>query len=337
MEWPLNLNDESPLDKMPLEKNKGMLLSAARSGMDQMVARLLTESPDSIDAVDGEGQTALHLAARHGHDKVVAQLLVGLLASPNPMKETRAFLRSARAASRKLIDVVDRFGRTALHLAATHGHEEAVAQLLAASPKALGATDMEGMTALHWAAREGHEEVVAELLAVAKPRSIDRVDSHGMNALHWAARKGRTQIAVLLLAVRPQLAYSIDRRGNSILHFAIESRREELVARLWKMDLDVWYAGNTCSVTPFHLAVKHDCGVELLQWSSSFDEIASAFTAYDKLFLERYRPVMEKQCKSLWGQLHADVVPTVFEYLGFDDVRPTTQNAKKMKTSHSSS
>ena len=141
------------------------------------------------DEQDEKNQTALHLAAGDGHDKVVQQLLE---------KGVK-------------IDVEDGEGRTALHLAAGDAHDKVVQRLLEVGART-DARDRRGRTAFHMAAEYGHEGVIQQLLKYAV--ETDAEDGEGRTALYSAAELGRDGIIPQLLenGVQPS-----DRAGEKVL------------------------------------------------------------------------------------------------------------------------
>lgn len=86
--------------------------------------------------------TALFLAAKNGHTRIV-QALLAANANPNLACST---------------------GETALMTAAAHGHHEVLAVLLAHSRNNINAADKQGKTALFWAAEQGQSYCVGQLL-----------------------------------------------------------------------------------------------------------------------------------------------------------------------------
>uniref|UniRef100_A0A914H4P4 C2 domain-containing protein n=1 Tax=Globodera rostochiensis TaxID=31243 RepID=A0A914H4P4_GLORO len=93
----------------------------------------------------------------------------------------------------------NKFGATALHLAAGNGREETLRMLLEAGGRAQSeAGDDDGETALHWAAREGHVEVVRILLMEATA-NLNVCNGHGETALRQALLNGRDEVAQLLV------------------------------------------------------------------------------------------------------------------------------------------
>ncbi|XP_033126136.1 transient receptor potential cation channel subfamily A member 1-like [Anneissia japonica] len=94
-----------------------------------------------INIADGEGKTALHIAALHGQAKVVQLLL-----------HRGALLHK------------DHNGRTPLHLASMGGYTNTMSVLLATHPQLLDMVDDEENTALHLAAQYAHSGAVKFLL-----------------------------------------------------------------------------------------------------------------------------------------------------------------------------
>lgn len=92
----------------------------------------------------------------------------------------------ARAPAAQL-DAPDLQGRTALHLAAAHGHGGAVTELWARGA-AIDACDLHCWTALHYASRAGHTEVALQLVIAGS--LVSASDPHGISAAHLAAERG---------------------------------------------------------------------------------------------------------------------------------------------------
>jgi ankyrin repeat protein len=105
-----------------------------------------TEPPIDVNLQNRSDETALTLAAEHGHAAIVARLLA--------MPGINA-------------NVVDSEGFTALMIASYKGHATTVEHLLT-FPEIVEVNlqDEEGFTALMMAVQEGHIAIVARLLAV---------------------------------------------------------------------------------------------------------------------------------------------------------------------------
>lgn len=128
-----------------------------------------------LEVRDGQGMTALHLAARAGAVHAVRTLL-GAGARPDP---------------------VDADGRTPLLWAVQLG-QVAVAEALLTADADVTAADANGRTALHLAAERGDAASVRRLLEAGA--EVDRPDAHGWRALHFAAGSGSAAAVEALLA-----------------------------------------------------------------------------------------------------------------------------------------
>ena len=155
-----------------LDDGLSPLMIAAESGRLDMVRILLERDalPDIRSAV--EQTTALAVAARHGHENIVALLL-------------------KRGAQVKGVDVMS---STPLHYAAREGHLPVVDTLIRmGAPVTL--TDKAGGTALSLAAMRGHHEVCR--LLVEKGADVD--GSASARPLQAAARSGSAETVRTLL------------------------------------------------------------------------------------------------------------------------------------------
>lgn len=127
----------------------------------------------SPESVDGQGRTAVQLAALAGNEDILRALI-----------EHRARLTHR-----------DRVGNTALGYAAANGHEGAVQVLLDAKAP-IDQENRQGMTPLMLAAAAGRHAVVRLLLE--RGADAARRDFTGRTALEWAERN-RRQVVVRVL------------------------------------------------------------------------------------------------------------------------------------------
>ncbi|KAK3543653.1 hypothetical protein QTP70_025980, partial [Hemibagrus guttatus] len=151
------------------------LLAAAAMGHAGTVNRMLFWGA-AVDGIDGEGRTALCLAAAKGSVEVV-----------------RALLDRGLDENHK-----DDLGWTPLHAAACEGHKSICTVLTEqASMARVGELDVEGRTPLILAAQEGHCSTVRLLLD--RKSSIDHRGYNGHSALSAAALQGHGEVVELLL------------------------------------------------------------------------------------------------------------------------------------------
>ena len=181
---------------------KAALHEAARNGHEAVV-RLLIDKGADTSLKDKYGKTALQEAAWNGHEAVVRLLIdkgAGTSLKEEIMTALHEAARNGHDVVRLLIDKgadisLKEDGMTALHDAARNGHE-AVVRLLIDKGADASLKDKYGKTALHEAARNGHETVVRLLIDKGADTSLKE---EGMKALHDAARNGHEAVVRLLI------------------------------------------------------------------------------------------------------------------------------------------
>lgn len=219
------------------------LLTVARNGSketQETVALLLSKGAD-VKAVDGQGRTALHWAARTGSLEVVTQLLTAGSA----------------------IEAQDQNGTTPLGMAAATGRAASAEKLLGsgALPDGGSPTPLD----LCLRGREGEWEKIAGALInkgaspdqdlssdsfpvveagkyssspvltalLAKNANVRAADSKGNTSLHWSAQNGAPDLVEALLKAGAPLE-AADSNGQTPLHRAAAAGRAVLVEKLLK-------------------------------------------------------------------------------------------------------
>jgi ankyrin repeat protein len=158
----------------PGSDRKTPLICAAEAGMPQAVEFLLKRKASSR-STDDTGMTALHWAAYNGH------------------------LETVRILSEKkkvLLDMVNKSGRTALHLAVMQSKFDVV-DLLQRKGMSLDKRCHTGLTALHYACMADSFEI-ANLLLLSGADMEAAESQHEQRSLHIVASKGSIPILDLL-------------------------------------------------------------------------------------------------------------------------------------------
>ncbi|KAH6621131.1 Glycerophosphoryl diester phosphodiesterase family-domain-containing protein [Chaetomium sp. MPI-SDFR-AT-0129] len=139
------VSDHKAEMRRSISKSSAVLAIATKANFEPIV-EMLVEAGVDINWQDKDGETALHIAARFGHDKCAKVLLKGTA-------EQKANLELAEKA----------FAWTPLHISAVDGHL-GVAQLLVDAGADVDKMDSSGWTAKEHAALRGHLPI-ARLLA----------------------------------------------------------------------------------------------------------------------------------------------------------------------------
>ncbi|MFP7726576.1 ankyrin repeat domain-containing protein [Lysobacter sp. D1-1-M9] len=244
---------------------RGVDLNGAHAGMTPLIAATRDSwhgRPDAVmtllangadpRAVDSDGNTPLHHAARSS-DPGVAALLRDAAAELDPLNHDGLSPLGVACASgnwrlaRFLLergaktDPAD--GQPAL-LAAAGGEDDDAAgiHLLLKQKAKINARNRDGRSALHEAAFGGHVEMVTALLAAGA--DVTATDAQGRNAALEAARGGRLAVLDLLLEQLPRVsateavALDADGRNALILACAAPATTPELIARLLELGVE---------------------------------------------------------------------------------------------------
>lgn len=158
---------------------------------------------------------------------------------------------------------------TPLHLAAVDGHAD-VAEFLLANRADVNVKDSRGHTPMHLAIEARHLDVVEVLRYYggwddSPPRekngrtppeeSFGPAKSGDVEAIHEAAGNGDIAQVMELLKEDPDLVYSRDKDGMTVLHLAVLKANKDLVSGLMGKQAEI-NAKNYNGETPLHLAVK---------------------------------------------------------------------------------
>ena len=161
---------------------------------------------------------------------------------------------------------ISEIGRTALHAAASKGHQEVVAVLLehpGVDPNVV--TLDTDWSSLHLAVSGGHYKVVA-LLLQQPGIEVNLPDDHGRTPLHFAAVRGTSPEIVELLLKQPGININArDRWGDTALHLAARFDREEILGLLLDQPGIDEKATTNSGASVLHAAVHYSGGPNVLR------------------------------------------------------------------------
>jgi len=216
-----------------------LIIEAVRTG-DRTSVRSLLAGDIDVNAVEGDGSTALHWAAYLDDVSITASLIeagadveaensygvtsLGLAAKNGSAAVIRLLLEAGLDPND--LDHNVNSGETPLMLASRTGQPEAVSVLIAAGANVDAQESWNGQSALMWAAAEGHASVMKLLIAAGA--NIHSMSNSGATAVLFAARKGSLAGVRALLAAGSDV--NIQRPdGATPLLVAVINGHEDLV------------------------------------------------------------------------------------------------------------
>ncbi|XP_068429655.1 ankycorbin [Clinocottus analis] len=207
-------------------KNDERLLAAVEHGEAEKVASLLAKKGASAVKLDGEGKSALHVAAARGQTDCLsvilahgADLSITDAAGFNPLhlaaKNNHTECCKKLIQSKCPIDAVDSSGKAALHHAAASGNIQTV-QLLCELKSPINLKDADGLTPLLLSAKHAHAEVCSTLLDCGA--EINTSDNSGRTALMLASESNAGSIVEVLVQRGADLS-AVDSQGHDVVHY----------------------------------------------------------------------------------------------------------------------
>ncbi|KAF5720246.1 serine threonine kinase [Fusarium globosum] len=196
---------------------------------------------------------AIHRASTQGHSEVVEAILrcdSETVNVPDDARQTAlhgAASYGHEAMAKKLLQYgasptyPDEHGQTPFHYAAGHGHLSIAELLFEKDGTVLPMEDEDGQAPLHCAAKRGHEELVGWLLR--KGPKVNHADKKGRVALHVASGFGSDAVVEMLLGAGANVNI-VDSKGWTALHFVASGEenlnsRKKLAERLIQSGIDV--------------------------------------------------------------------------------------------------
>lgn len=139
------------------------------------MVRILVDYGTNVDTQNGDGQTALHIAAAEGDEGLVK------------------YFYSVRASAA----IADNQDRTPMHLAAEYGHANVIELLADKFRASIYERTKDGSTLMHIASLNGHAECATMLFR--KGVYLHMPNKNGARSIHTAARYGHVGIINTLL------------------------------------------------------------------------------------------------------------------------------------------
>ncbi|NP_899192.1 transient receptor potential cation channel, subfamily N, member 1 [Danio rerio] len=237
------------------ENGETALHVAARHGSLQMIRALIQEGGDPRWR-SRVGESPLHVAVRHCHAHVVQEILTFLTNE------------KSRRDAELCVCEGNQDGETALHLAAElrtdalHQPEEdiTIIQILMEHQADITAvTRQTGETPLHYSARVGNTAVLQEMLRNVPTNqiqtAINKHSKNGWSPLLLAADQGHTEVVKILLQNNARVDV-FDEEGKAAIHLAAQRGHQDIVDVLLSQKAFV-NAKTKQGLTPLHLSAQN--------------------------------------------------------------------------------
>ena len=211
-----------------------IFFASIESGDIIKVRELISQGAD-VNAVNGEGWSALHLAVKANNAAIVKELLSNKRINMNPTLPVDSILMDG--GSKWYAD-----GQTPLLLAAYYGYADLVSMLLNYGADIMAKDTIDDAMAIHIASAKGYANVVMAILdsSAAKASSMDIAnigDNTGTTPLMWAAMNNQVSVIAILLRYNSDINLQDD-DGWTALHFAAASDSYRAVEIILKNKAD---------------------------------------------------------------------------------------------------
>nr|XP_055076899.1 transient receptor potential cation channel, subfamily N, member 1 isoform X1 [Misgurnus anguillicaudatus] len=261
---------------------------AARVKEGERVAEMLLKSGADVNAEQENGETAMHVAARHGSLQMIKALIqeggdvtFTSKVGENPLhvavrhchahvaEEILNYLMNERSHQEALLCVQqgNQDGETPLHLAAelkgesVHQTDEdidIIKILMEHHADITAVTKQTGETPLHYSARLGNTALLQEMLAYVPSSqlqtAVNKHSKNGRSPLLLAAEQGHTEVVQTLLQHNARVDV-FDEEGKAAIHLAAEQGHQDIVDILLSHKAFV-NAKTKLGLTPLHLSAQ---------------------------------------------------------------------------------
>uniref|UniRef100_A0A8C5RWV4 Ankyrin repeat and death domain containing 1B n=1 Tax=Laticauda laticaudata TaxID=8630 RepID=A0A8C5RWV4_LATLA len=177
------------------------------------------------------------------------------------------------------VDIADKHGLTAIHLAAWSGNLEIMLMLIKAGADQK-AKNQEGMNVLHFAAQNNGVRIVNYFIRDLHLMELNKPDEKGRKPFLLAAEMGHEEMIDELITLN-LFTSEKDKEGNTALHLAAKNGHRDVLEILLQQWEDINELNQNCE-TPFYMAVEggHEKCADLLLEAGSDINILNKVCRY---------------------------------------------------------
>ncbi|ROI69406.1 Ankyrin-3 [Anabarilius grahami] len=227
---------------------------AARHGALQMIQALIQEGGD-VTWKSKVDENSLHVAVRHCHAHVVKEIL-NSLTNERSREEAELCVREGNQNSETPLHLAAELRRDAVHQ--TDKDICIIKILMEHHADITAVTRQSGETPLHYSARVGNTAVLQEMLSNVPTNqlqtAINKHAKNGWSPLLLAAEQGHTEVVRVLLQNDARVDV-FDEEGKAAIHLAAEQGHQDIVDILLSHKAFV-NAKTKLGLTPLHLSAQ---------------------------------------------------------------------------------
>ncbi|KAI7798397.1 transient receptor potential cation channel [Triplophysa rosa] len=236
------------------ENGETALHVAARHGSLQVMRALIQEGGD-VTWTSKVGENPLHVAAHHCHAHVVEEIL-NYLSNERSRQEAQLCVRQGNQDGETPLHLAAELQRDAVHQ--TDEDVDIIRILMEHHADITAVTKRSGETPLHYSARVGNTAVLQEMLGYVPSSqlqtAVNKHSKNGWSPLLLAAERGHTEVVRLLLQNNARVDV-FDEEGKAAIHLAAEQGHQDIVDILLSHKAFV-NAKTKLGLTPLHLSAQ---------------------------------------------------------------------------------
>lgn len=305
------LNQDSNIDVNAFDNEGNSALHWAVYNNHFKIVKLLLDKGANANCVNTkEFQTPLHWGSITGSVESIKILLDEGHADPL-LGDKRGYTSFHLAASHNQLNLLHYLILKYIRITDGNIHAE----------KLVNCVDKKGRSPLHWSCYKGYERITIYL--IRQGADINLADSTGMLPLHWAAQRGHTTIVNILLSEGSKVT-AVDAKGNTPQDLSIKKRHFSIANLLGRASvqpfdrktLDTPFVYRLWFSAPFIYLFAF---MSIISYYSFIPSIFLCFSSYliIKIFLNRYWLTKNYRNPLFMGWFSALFVLSAIAYYGY--------------------